>query len=92
MENPKIRREVDPYFVIIDVLGVVANAAIAPSIANFPPTKSPANPPGAPVNGNVHLLPFESQADARQFIGWIQRAVPGLRCWLTNNIAAPVYY
>jgi hypothetical protein len=92
IEHPAVRREVDPYFVVVDVLGNAPPPNLAAAVAAYPPAGSPAEPPGAGLNGSPHFLPFGSSFAARRFIGWLQASVPGLRCWLTNNIAAPVLY
>ena len=91
-ENPAIKRKVDPFWVFIDVLGVAPPPALAGALAAFSPVPGAAAAAGPGLNGSAYVLPFGNLGDARHFIGWLQGSVPGLRAWLINNIAAPVYY
>jgi hypothetical protein len=91
-ENPAIMRRVDPVWVIINVMGVVPPAGLAAAIAAFPPLGSPSPRPGPGLNGCPYMLPFPTIEDATCFVGYLYRAVPGIRAWITRNIAAPAYY
>ncbi len=92
VENPRWQRQMDPYWVVLDVLGAPAPMACLPAIASFPPAGSPAPPLTPGLNGNAYFRAFATVGDARQFMGWMQARCPGLRMWLTGNINAPVYY
>jgi hypothetical protein len=92
VEHPAIQRRVDPFWVIIDLLGVSAPPALAGALAGFPPASGLAVGPGPGLNGSAYFLPFAAGADARHFIGWLQASVPGLRARLTKNVSAPVFY
>jgi hypothetical protein len=91
--HPDIARRLDPFYVIIDVFGVVAPATLAPAIASYPPVGStaPALTPG--LNGSAYVIPFAALGDARHFVGFIQGRVNGLRAWITSgNITPPARF
>eukprot|EP00287_Rhodomonas_sp_CCMP768_P012671 CAMPEP_0196719560 /NCGR_PEP_ID=MMETSP1091-20130531/2515_1 /TAXON_ID=302021 /ORGANISM="Rhodomonas sp., Strain CCMP768" /LENGTH=282 /DNA_ID=CAMNT_0042060539 /DNA_START=80 /DNA_END=928 /DNA_ORIENTATION=+ len=91
--RPWIQRAVDPYYVVINCFGAAPPAGLAATIAAYPPPLSPAPALLGGLNGCGYIFPFASSTDARQFIGWVQNAHPGLRIWLTvGNIAPPIYY
>ena len=90
-KNPAILRQVDPFYVILDVFGAPPPAALAGAIAAFPPAGSAFSGPGPGLNGSPYILPFARLEHATNFVGYIQHACPGLRAWVTKNIVAPLH-
>jgi hypothetical protein len=90
-ENPKYLRMMDPYWVMIDVLGVMPHPKLADAIAAYPPQDSnlPQLMPG--MNGSPYYYPFATHQAASHFAGYIGGAC-GLRCWVTSSSTNPPVY
>lgn len=93
-ENPRVKREVDPFLVIIDVFGATPAmvADVNAARAAYPPggrgPSSPLPPLSASLNGRDFIFPFQDRQHAQHFIGWMQGRIGGLRCWLTRGSLA----
>ena len=94
INNPAIKRRVDPYCVFINVIGQIPPPGLDVSFQQY----QPRNVIGAlralspPVNGCLYVRSFSTQAAASHFVGWMQSRFAGLRAWVTKGGAMPVYY
>ena len=77
--NPAIKKRVDPFWVVIDVLGVSAAPALAVADAGFPPTPFGAVSVGPRLNGSAYILPFAAPRCQAPFSTPIPSAGRGLR-------------
>jgi hypothetical protein len=93
VEHPRWQREMDPYWVILDVLGTPVPITCVPAMAAYlPPAGAPMTTLTPGLNGNAFFRAFATVTEARHFMGWMQGRCPGLRMWLMGNVNAPVYY
>jgi hypothetical protein len=91
-ERPSLQRILDPYWVIINIFGVIPPPGLAAAIASYPVPGSNAPPLLPGLLGNPYIIPFATAADARRFIGYIQSSCEGLNAFLTGNVIPPVLY
>ena len=83
----------DPYWVLIDVVGVVPPPQLDTAIAAYPiPGAADVLPPLNPgINNCPYYIPFATAVNARHFAGYIQGSC-GLHCWISiSNIHPPLY-
>ena len=97
INNPAIKRRVDPYCVFINVMGKIPPPGLDASFQQYPPRNVVAalRAAGAlspPVNGCLYVRSFATQAAASHFVGWMQSRFADLRAWVTKGGAMPVYY
>lgn len=90
-DNPRILRIMDPFWVVINVVGTAPTANLLAAIAAYPLVGSTAPPLNAGLDGCPYYIPFASHPDARHFAGYIKGAC-GLHSWVTStNCNPPVY-
>jgi len=75
----------DPIYVVIDVGIDGVRGALVGALAGYPPVGPPIHNPLAPQDGSNFVFRFNNVVDSNHFIGWMQRAIPGLRCWVFNT-------
>jgi hypothetical protein len=90
-ENPKYARIMDPFWVVINVLGVVPPPNLNAAIAAYPLAGSQAPHLHPGLNGSNYYFGFGSQADARHFAGYVSRT-SGINCWETSTSTNPPIY
>ncbi len=94
INNPAIKRRVDPFCVFINVMGGIPPPGLDASLQQYPPhnVARVVRALGAPVNGCLYVRSFSTLAAATHFVGWMQSRFADLRAWVTKGGAMPVYY
>ena len=78
----------DPYWVIFDIIGVVAPPELNAAIAAYPLPGGNVPPLNSGLNNCPYYIPFGTFGDARHFAGYIQGAC-GIHCWVSSNSTNP---
>jgi len=83
-------KKIDPIYVVFNVGPDGTLGAMPGAFAGYPPNIN--HPFLVPQNASTFVYQFVNIDQAEHFIGWMQRAIKGLRCWIFITGAPCLYY